>query len=145
MTLNSASPGFPSWKINTKSVAEFIRRQEALSTRNVTDQGLSIRQQSLSDSQPPAPKLPDELPHTSRSQEQYEVTLSLADTRRLKKRESLVVCLHPPPSQSCFVPLCQLSHHPVAPLCHRCLSTLPHVVADQKGDHSGTATVKVHI
>ncbi|CAM4515148.1 unnamed protein product [Leuciscus chuanchicus] len=34
--------GIPILKINTKSVAEFIRRQEALLAYNVTDQGLSI-------------------------------------------------------------------------------------------------------
>lgn len=59
--------GIPILKINTKSVAEFIRRQEALSARNVTDQGLSIlrHQQSLSGtSQPPAPEIQMAISHT---------------------------------------------------------------------------------
>ncbi|KAL2083747.1 hypothetical protein ACEWY4_021520 [Coilia grayii] len=42
--------GIPILKINTKSVSEFIRRQEALSATNVTDQGLGVprRHQSIS-------------------------------------------------------------------------------------------------
>ncbi|XP_053271555.1 uncharacterized protein LOC128429789 isoform X3 [Pleuronectes platessa] len=79
--------GIPILKMNNKSVAEFIRRQEAFSATNVTDRGLSIlqRPQSItSTSLPPAAELPDERPHTSRPQVQYEVTLSLAGTRKRK-------------------------------------------------------------
>ena len=81
--------GIPILKVNSKCVAEFIRRQEALSATNVTDQGLSVlrRHQSVaSSSQPPAAELPDERPHTARPQVQYLVTPSLAGTRKLKQR-----------------------------------------------------------
>ena len=81
--------GIPILKVNSKCVAEFIRRQEALSATNVTDQGLSVlrRHQSVaSTSQPPAAELPDERPHTARPQVQYLVTPSLAGTRKLKQR-----------------------------------------------------------
>ena len=53
----------------------------------MTDRGLSIlqRPQSItSTSLPPAAELPDERPHTSRPQVQYEVTPSLAGTRKRK-------------------------------------------------------------
>ncbi|XP_056879706.1 uncharacterized protein LOC130520133 isoform X1 [Takifugu flavidus] len=81
--------GIPLLKINTKSIAHFIRRQEALSAANVTDHGLSVlrRHQSIAQcSQPPALELPLERPHTSRPQVTYEVTPSLAGTRKLKYR-----------------------------------------------------------
>ncbi len=87
--------GIPILKINSKCVSEFIRRQEALSATNVTDQGLAVvrRHQSVSStSQPPAIELPDERPHTSRPTVQYQVTASLAGTRKLKPR-----LLHPLP------------------------------------------------
>ncbi len=66
--------GIPILKINSKCVSEFIRRQEASSATNVTDQGLVVlrRHQSVSStSQPPAIELPDERPHTSRPTVQY--------------------------------------------------------------------------
>lgn len=91
--------GIPILKINSKCVAEFIRRQEALSARNVTDQGLAVlrRHQSVSStSQPPAAELPDERPHTSRPQVQYEVTPSLAGTRKLKPRLGHFSAASPP-------------------------------------------------
>ncbi|XP_038560341.1 uncharacterized protein LOC119892239 [Micropterus salmoides] len=81
--------GIPILTINSKCVAEFIRRQEALSATNVTDQVLAVlrRHQSVSStSQPSAAELPNERPHTSRPQVQYEVTPSLAGTRKLKPR-----------------------------------------------------------
>lgn len=81
--------GIPILKVNSKCVAEFIRRQEALSAKNVTDQGLSVlrRHQGVaSTSQPPAAELPDERPHTAPPQVQYLVTPSLAGTRKLKQR-----------------------------------------------------------
>ncbi|KAL0188361.1 hypothetical protein M9458_015460 [Cirrhinus mrigala] len=92
--------GIPILKINSKCVSEFIRRQEALSATNVTDQGLAVlrRHQSVSrTSQPPAVELPDERPHTSRPAVQYEVTASLAGTRNLKPR--LPHLLPVPPTQ----------------------------------------------
>ena len=93
--------GIPILKINLKCVAEFIRRQEALSARNVTDQGLSIlrRHQSLSSTtQLPAAELPDQRPHTNRPQVQYEVIPSLAGTRKLKPRLDNFSAV--PPAQS---------------------------------------------
>ncbi|KAK0138575.1 hypothetical protein N1851_024887 [Merluccius polli] len=81
--------GIPILKINSKCVSEFIRRQEASSARNVTDQGLAVlhRHQSIADTtQTSAPELPEERPHTSRPQVEYEVTPSLAGTRLLKTR-----------------------------------------------------------
>nr|XP_055054292.1 uncharacterized protein LOC129439592 [Misgurnus anguillicaudatus]XP_055054305.1 uncharacterized protein LOC129439599 [Misgurnus anguillicaudatus]XP_055054316.1 uncharacterized protein LOC129439606 [Misgurnus anguillicaudatus] len=130
--------GIPILKINTKSVAEFIRRQEALSARNVTDQGLSIlrRQQSLSGtSQPPALELPDERPQTSRPQVQYEFTPSLAGTRRLKQRvtrslpptstQPLLFAPSQPPSLSLTLPAQPQPISSTLPF----LSTLPHTVA----------------
>ncbi|XP_029980231.1 uncharacterized protein LOC115412079 [Sphaeramia orbicularis] len=81
--------GIPILKVNSKCVGEFIRRQEALSATNVTDQGLSIlrRTQSIaSTSQPPAEELPDVRPQTSRPQLQYVIPASLAGTRELKRR-----------------------------------------------------------
>nr|XP_021326769.1 uncharacterized protein LOC101885269 [Danio rerio] len=91
--------GIPILKINSKCVSEFIRRQEALSATNVTDQGLSVlrRHQSVSStSQPPAEELPEERPHTSRPAVQYPITTSLAGTRKLKQR--LPQILPVPPS-----------------------------------------------
>ncbi|TWW78042.1 hypothetical protein D4764_11G0001630 [Takifugu flavidus] len=75
--------GIPLLKINSKSIAHFIRRQEALSAANVTDQGPSVlrRHQSIAQcSQPPALELSLERLHTSRPQVTYEVTPSLAGT-----------------------------------------------------------------
>ena len=77
--------GIPILKINSKCVSEFIRR----SARNVTDQGLTVlrRHQSIvHTTQTSAPELPEERPHTSRPQVEYEVTPSLAGTRLLKTR-----------------------------------------------------------
>ncbi|XP_029691386.1 uncharacterized protein [Takifugu rubripes] len=75
--------GIPLLKINSKSIAHFIRRQEALSAANVTDQGPPVlrRHQSIAQcSQPPALELSLERLHTSRPQVTYEVTPSLAGT-----------------------------------------------------------------
>eukprot|EP00066_Takifugu_rubripes_P011898 XP_011601164.1 PREDICTED: uncharacterized protein LOC101061554 [Takifugu rubripes] len=63
--------GIPLLKINSKSIAHFIRRQEALSAANVTDQGPPVlrRHQSIAQcSQPPALELSLERLHTSRPQ-----------------------------------------------------------------------------
>lgn len=84
--------GIPLMKINTKSVAEFIRRQEALSGHNVTDQGLSILQKPGSISSAslhPAPELPEVRPQTSRPQTDYPDIANLAGTRVLKVRRDL--------------------------------------------------------
>ncbi|CAF89026.1 unnamed protein product, partial [Tetraodon nigroviridis] len=98
--------GIPLLKMNTKSIRDFIRRQEALSATNVTDQGASVlrRHQSVGQCNlPPARELPLERPHTSRPQVTYEVTPSLAGTRSLKYRkrnnpvESLFPHSHPAP------------------------------------------------
>ncbi|CAM4515131.1 unnamed protein product [Leuciscus chuanchicus] len=78
--------GIPILKINSKCVGEFIRRQETSSATNGTDQGLAVlrRIQSISGtSQTPATELPDGRPHTSRPTVQYEVTPSLAETRKI--------------------------------------------------------------
>ena len=82
--------GIPLLKINTKCVAEFIRRQEALSGKNVTDQGLSIlrRCESIASSdQSPALELPEVRPASSnRPQTEYPDVPNLAGTRGLKVR-----------------------------------------------------------
>ena len=82
--------GIPLLKINSKCVAEFIRRQEALSGKNVTDQGLSIlrRCESIAScDQSPALELPDVRPVTSnRPQTEYPDVPNLAGTRGLKVR-----------------------------------------------------------
>lgn len=85
--------GIPILKINTKCVAEFIRRQEASSAISVTDQGLAVlrRHQSItSTSQPPAAELPAQRPHSSQPQVHFEFTPSLAGTRKVKPRLSHV-------------------------------------------------------
>ncbi|CAH1242334.1 Hypp6585 [Branchiostoma lanceolatum] len=95
-------------RINTKSVREFIKRQEALARENVTNQGLAMmrRQQSVSTQEaPPAPDLPTVLPHTDRPQTEYKLIPSLAGTRVLKSRIEHIVpwastssAVHPPPT-----------------------------------------------
>ncbi|KAL2098418.1 hypothetical protein ACEWY4_007625 [Coilia grayii] len=83
--------GIPILKINSRSISDFLRRQEALSATNITDPALGVlrRHQSIaSTSQAPAPELPDQLPHTARPQVQYEITPSLAGTRALKTRDT---------------------------------------------------------
>ncbi|KAL2085262.1 hypothetical protein ACEWY4_018582 [Coilia grayii] len=109
-------------RVNTKSVSEFIRRQEALSATKVTDQGLGAlrRHQSIPDtSQAPAPELPEERPHTSRPQMQYAITPSLAGTGARKTRASQHSMKRPilskltPPPQPLPVPPTQL--HAIKP------------------------------
>lgn len=78
--------GIPILRVNSKCVAEFIRRQEALSAKNVTDQGLSVlchHQSVVSTNQPPTAEFSlEERPHTTRQQVQYRITPSLAGTRK---------------------------------------------------------------
>lgn len=81
--------GIPLVTINTKSVAEFIRKQEALAAKNATDQGDDIlrRTHSISSaSLPPAKELPDVRPESSRPQVTYPEHENLAGTRNLKRR-----------------------------------------------------------
>ncbi|XP_062393947.1 uncharacterized protein LOC134082321 [Sardina pilchardus] len=108
--------GIPILKVNSKCVSEFIRRQEALSAKNVTDQGLDVlrRHQSVAGdddtaTQTPAPELPVERPHTSRPQVEYEVTPSLAGTRLLKARVPRPVPCPILPKPAAVTPLSQTS------------------------------------
>lgn len=130
--------GIPLLKINSKCVADFIRRQEALSARNTTDQGWGIVRphHSLSaTSQPPAPELPDERPHTSRPQVKYEVPQSLAGTRKLTQRHPKQHTSHTPHQilpapPSVFTPAQQLP-----------ASTLQTVKIEPQRQHASSSTV----
>lgn len=81
--------GIPILKINTRSISDFLRRQEALSALHVTDPGLGVlrpHQSITTTRQAPAPELPEQVPHTDRPQVEYSITPSLAGTRALKTR-----------------------------------------------------------
>lgn len=153
--------GIPILKMNSKCVSEFIRRQEASSATNVTDQGLAVlrRHQSVSStSQPPAIELPDERPHTSRPTVQYQVTASLAGTRKLKSKLPHPLPVLPAPPTQCTLllpapvqtiragpPVVSLPQASV-PLPSPARSTL--YKKRKKAEQSGTghpATVKVYI
>ena len=81
--------GIPLTKINTKCVAEFIKRQEARASKNVVDFAGSLVRRTASishESLQPAAELPDVRPLTSRPETVYTTVPSLAGTRAMKVR-----------------------------------------------------------
>ena len=109
--------GIPLLKINTKCLSEFIRRQEALSGKNVTDQGLSLMQrcESIANTdQASAIELPDMRPVTSRPHTEYPVIPNLAGTRSLKVRRDHFAAITSSASQTSSTPSTHVSSIPAS-------------------------------
>ncbi|XP_048843326.1 uncharacterized protein LOC125715607 [Brienomyrus brachyistius] len=116
--------GIPLPKINTKTVRDFIRRQERLLNMRATKQPLTItKTTSISSADlPPAPHQPAVLPAPDYPLMEYVPTPSTAGTKVLKERTDVVIPLSRPQPllsaplrktppdfyhhQTCDLPLC---------------------------------------
>ncbi|XP_072573318.1 uncharacterized protein [Paramormyrops kingsleyae] len=90
--------GIPLPKINTKTVRDFIRRQERLLNMHATKQPLTITKTSSISSAdpPPAPHQPAVLPPPDYTLMEYVPTPSTAGTKVLKGRTDMVMPLSRP-------------------------------------------------